>query len=61
MASRPVALFADTLLGLRETSHLILQGDARAALGLVADASVHLIVTSPPTGRSSATRTRRGS
>lgn len=49
MASAAISLFsADTLLGLRETSHLILQGDARAALRLVADASVHLIVTSPP-------------
>jgi len=49
MVPQVVALFpTDTLLGLRETSHLILQGDARAALRLVADASVHLIVTSPP-------------
>jgi site-specific DNA-methyltransferase (adenine-specific) len=48
MVSRAVTLFpTDTLLGLRKTSHLILQGDARAALSLVADASVHLIVTSP--------------
>lgn len=49
MAPQAVTLFpTDTLLGLRETSHAILQGDARAALRQVADASVHLIVTSPP-------------
>ncbi len=33
---------------LRETSHLLVQGDARRALGLLPEASVHLVLTSPP-------------
>jgi len=36
------------LPSLRETSHLLVQGDARKALSMLNDNSVHLVVTSPP-------------
>ena len=43
-----VPVGSEPLLALRETSHLIVQGDARRALGMLPDESVHLVVTSPP-------------
>jgi len=38
----------EELPALRETSHLLVQGDARQALGRLPEASVHLVLTSPP-------------
>lgn len=41
-------LATEPLFALRETSHLIIQGDARKVLSILPENSVHLVLTSPP-------------
>ncbi len=41
-------LAPEPLFTLRETSHLIIQGDARKVLSILPENSVHLVLTSPP-------------
>ncbi len=41
-------LATEPLFTLRETSHLIIQGDARNVLSILPENSVHLVLTSPP-------------